>query len=118
LQLECVSTFVANKNDFTSQRQVDAPQMKVFAECHHIELVETSLTSRENRTIASQRLCGKNEIGSMAISIMIRSGRSLERNTGSKTSNTDIAVQIKEDMALIDKTCCQFPKANSIRVSK
>jgi signal recognition particle receptor subunit beta len=46
----------ANKTDLENQRQVDVVETIMFAERHHLELIETSALSGENISAAFKRL--------------------------------------------------------------
>jgi small GTP-binding protein len=46
----------ANKKDLESERKVGSEEVKMFAERHHLEVLETSAASGENVTFAFQRL--------------------------------------------------------------
>jgi small GTP-binding protein len=46
----------ANKKDLVSERKVGAAEVKLFADRHHLEVIETSAASGENIEVAFQRL--------------------------------------------------------------
>jgi hypothetical protein len=61
LPFECVAHFAANKKNVACQHQVDKAEIKMIADCRHIELAAITAASGEIITIAFLPFRGNNE---------------------------------------------------------